>query len=446
MSDESTQDRVTRELKQAVESGLLPKNLQTKANQLLEKLETPVRIALIGRPKTGKTAILNLLVGQDVIPDGATLPTMTLCYGDKQEAECTLPDGSTVTLKNPSVDKILGQNPVYFELRMPLPALKKISVLEVVAPDDINAIHRASHWASKRAEVVLWCSRDFGDTDQRIWATMPPVIQDHALLMLTHADVLRDAGQLKDTAVSLRETFGHLFDKVLPIDGRSAVLARRDDGTVDRDRMRESGGLALISTILKKVSLGRQAAVDMAEVMLLKNAEALASLFPHYAPAQDPKPSAETEKAAPQDAPQDQQPIETPDGETWAPQVVPFARDNSRDNAAVLGAETIAAFQTVIARTEAKAEALLATLGDDGSCSDAATMMAEAVDHVLWLCDYLNGHGDDADAPLQRARDSAFDAADLTQLMQMERNDAAAEEAIALILQLKRELQADLAA
>ena len=65
---------------------------------------------------------------------------------------------------------------------------------------------------------------------------------------------------------------------------------------------------------------------------------------------------------------------------------------------------------------------------------------------MQWLCDYLNDHGDPHDEPLLRARDTAFDAADLVLLMQMEKRDSAALEAVSLMLQVKRELQADLAA
>jgi hypothetical protein len=65
---------------------------------------------------------------------------------------------------------------------------------------------------------------------------------------------------------------------------------------------------------------------------------------------------------------------------------------------------------------------------------------------LQWLCDFLADNGDDTDPLIQRARDTAFDAADLVQLMQMEKRDSAAIEAVSLLLQVKRELQADLAA
>jgi len=68
------------------------------------------------------------------------------------------------------------------------------------------------------------------------------------------------------------------------------------------------------------------------------------------------------------------------------------------------------------------------------------------VEHLQWLSEYLNANGDDADPALTRVRDTAMDAADLVQLMQMEKRDSAAVEALSLMIQIKHELQADLAA
>ena len=60
MSNQSLGNRVQAELAQAVASGLLPNSVQQKAEQLLTRLQKPVRLALLGMPGSGKSAILNL--------------------------------------------------------------------------------------------------------------------------------------------------------------------------------------------------------------------------------------------------------------------------------------------------------------------------------------------------------------------------------------------------
>ena len=99
----------------------------------------------------------------------------------------------------------------------------------------------------------------------------------------------------------------------------------------------------------------------------------------------------------------------------------------------------------MISYIEENGAGMVSAIEGDGEAG-RADVIALAVEHIQWLCDYLNENGEVADASLQRTRDSAYDAADLVQLMEMEKRDSAALEAVSLMLQIKRELQADLAA
>lgn len=489
MSNQSLGNRVQTELKQAVLSGLLPDSDHEKAELLLERLQKPVRLAILGMPESGKSRLLNLLVGADVIPQGVHLPTLQLVYGDSEKSVCTLADGSKEEFNAVDADMIAGLSPVFVEMQMPLPALNKISVLEVVAPNDTNAVHRASQWASKRTDVALWCTRGFTEPEQRIWATMPDLIKDHAFCMVTHADFLKAQGLYEAAVGAISAAAGDEFNAVLAIATNQALSARRADGTVDKDVMRESGGSALISAVLKQVERGRQSAVDQGDILLHQHADLLAPLKDApVAPAPAPEPEVEPEPAAPVAAPEKAQ-AEAPKATAAPAETKPATRDAisrlreiaarknvSRDLAfeeAAKPAETPAAepepeaapeeeapvevaaeplqpatrdaYEHVIAYLEERGAELASVLekqGEDGP----AEVMTMAVDQIQWLCDYLNENGDAADASLQRTRDTAFDAADMVQLMQMEKQGTAALEAISLMLQIKRELQADLAA
>ncbi|MGJ8587880.1 MAG: hypothetical protein ACSHXW_06970 [Yoonia sp.] len=492
MSNQSLGNRVQTELKQAVLSGLLPDSDHEKAEVLLERLQKPVRLAILGMPESGKSRLLNLLVGADVIPQGVHLPTLQLIYGESEKSVCTLPDGSKEEFNSVDADMIAGLSPVFIEMQMPLPALNKISVLEVVAPNDTNAVHRASQWASKRSDVALWCTRGFTEPEQRIWATMPDLIKDHAFCMVTHADFLKAQGLYEAAVGAITAAAGDDFNAVLAIATNQALAARHADGTVDKDAMRESGGSALISAVLKQVERGRQSAVDQADVLLHQYADLLAPVkdapvAPDVSPAPEPAPKPEPEVAKEPAAPvAPPEKTEAPKGSAPA-ETKPATRDAisrlreiaarknvSRDLAfeeATKPAETPApepeaeapvevavetaaeplqpatrdAYEHVIAYLEERGAELATVLEDQGE-DGPAEVMTMAVDQIQWLCDYLNENGDAADLSLQRTRDTAYDAADMVQLMQMEKQGSAALEAISLMLQIKRELQADLAA
>lgn len=445
MSNRSLGARVEEQLAQAVASGRLPASVHEKAEHLLTRLQKPVRVALMGHPGAGKTTLLNLLLGTMAISNTAPLPTFQLLYGEEEKTVCTLADGTKKTLPHADADKVAALSPAYVEMFLPLPALGKISILEVVAPDDPTALARASGWASKRCEVALWCTQTFDRHEQAAWAPMPDILKDHAFLMLTKADFLEANGMMDNTMDAIRAVASDEFSQIMPIATKRAIAARRPNGTVDKDLMRSSGGLALISAVLKQVEMGRQSAVDMADILLHQHADYLKSDEPKpekgpvaaESPKQEP---AEPEKVAATTVAE----AETPEP-VATPKVAEVSEASEEPNVVTLRPASREAYEAAVSYIVKESHALI-DLAEKAGDAAPSKIIAKAVEHLQWLSDHLNDNGDDADAALQAARDAAFDAADLVQLMQMEKRDSAAVEALSLLLQLKHELQADLAA
>lgn len=441
MSNRSLAARVQEDLAQAVASGLLPASVQERAEKLLERLKTPVRVSLLGLPGSGKSTVLNLLLGAIAVPVNVPFPTLQLTYGDPAQSICTLPNGTKETVPHANGKTIADLSPAFVEMQMPLPALGKISLLEVVTPDDPLALDRSSQWAAKRSDVAIWCTGNFNEVEQSLWARMPDHLKDHSFLMVTRADVLIAMNELDATMDAIEEVARDEFTQILPIASKQAIAARRPNGTVDKALMRSSGGSALISAVLKQVDMGRQTAVDLADILLHQHADELKPL--KDAPAEPvvaaapPKPA--TTSAPEQPKPRVAAPLSDP---RVAPEVVATA---PKSTAPALQPATREAYENAVSYilTNSQEMADLVTDGDDDV---PRKIIAKAVEQVQWLSDYLMENGDDMDDLLQQTRDAAMDAADLVQLMQMEKRDSAAIEAVSLLLQLKHELQADLVA
>jgi hypothetical protein len=388
-------------LRRLLAAGHLPAKAEATARQLCDRLDKPVRVTLLGKKAVGKSTLRDFLAGAPVLPDRLRLPTLELSYADQAGVTCTLPDGSTRIMAGDDLAAVAALSPVFVQLRLPLPSLQRITILDIAGPDDTTALHRASRWAATRSDIILWCSDNFDDGEQAIWATMPDTIKDHGFLLMTKADILRARDRLDAMLAQAAMVARDEFHQIMAIATPDAIAARRADGSVDKDALRDSGGLALIGALLKVVDQGKEAARDAA-IQLLQ----------HY-----PPPAAHP--AAPVAAPEPPAPIAEP-----AP---PAAK--------------ISVYQQALDHITGQCATLAA-----GPQPAPAAIITAIVAQLEWVCDALHDPTLPADDSLRATQTMAQDAADLAQLMAMEKRDSAAIEAASLLIQVKHELAARLAA
>ncbi len=260
-------------LGRALDRGQLPAGGPAEAaERLIERLERPARVAILGMPGAGKTAVLNLLAGETVVPEDLALPTVLVQRGGEARMICTLADGSSEVIDGTDLADTVELQPALVTLECDLPALSVISLLEVAAGPSEQDQRRAMAWAGKRADIVVWCSTAFLPREQMLWEALPDQTKDNGFLLVTKTDLIGAHEAVAGVVKRIEARAGQEFRRVLPISVLEAGRALLPDGTVDREKFRDSGASAVISAIKSRVDMARKADAATAEALLQRHA------------------------------------------------------------------------------------------------------------------------------------------------------------------------------
>ncbi|GFE64452.1 hypothetical protein [Litoreibacter roseus] len=271
MTEPLSPEAATKRLERALASANLPSKAIENGARLLTRLSQPVRVTVFGTAGAGKSSLVNLLVGQQIIPAGLRLPTLELRYGAEAKTICTLGDGSTATLDGIALQEAANMAPVLVAVEADLPALRKISLLEVAAGGDERDHMKAVAWACRRTDIAIWCTQAFAPNERKIWHSVPDALRDHGFLVVTKADIASEKGVLKSHLQALEGVAADWFLKILPLATLEALAANAPDGQLNRDMFKASGAPALISGVKKQVDAGQRASLDQVELFLARH-------------------------------------------------------------------------------------------------------------------------------------------------------------------------------
>ncbi|MEM7490221.1 MAG: hypothetical protein AAF390_13955, partial [Pseudomonadota bacterium] len=290
-------DKVINALRHALDGDSLPERARGRAQGMLDALVDPVRVSVIGPPDTGKTTIVNLLAGEEIVPRSLTLGVTKLVHGPFSRAIITMRDGGKHIVDDPRTLSQLARNdPAMTQLQAPLKSLRTISLTELSLPPGNQARRKALEWISSQTDFTIWCTQSFDDGERLAWGSAPDRMRDASLLLRTRADQI-DASS--DLALSRLEAVarGHFNDVQLI----SAYLARvaRGQKPLNRKVFRRSGAAALMTRLMTFVERRREGIADQAQFLLAHHALPIVMDAP---PAKD-EPEDEAPKRDPKDGP-----------------------------------------------------------------------------------------------------------------------------------------------
>lgn len=220
-------------------------------------------IALMGEFSSGKSTLLNLLVGQDMVPVKVTathLPPVWLRHGSAEPYRIDrkgrrhpvdLNRLSDVPVKDTRVIRVFSQADIL--ARCDLIDMPGISDPNLAAQDHLDILAAASG--------VIWCThaaQAWRESERAMWAAMPERLRQNSILLVTPADKLRSEEDVAKIEARLaRETNG-LFAARIFASLKTALAAQRADNPMAWEA---SGAAELVSTlesILRRVSRQRE--------------------------------------------------------------------------------------------------------------------------------------------------------------------------------------------
>lgn len=255
---------LTARLARLIETDSLSEADRGVAAQCLRRLGQPLRVTVFGTDPAHAIELVNLMVGQPILPPGIERGRIQVTNGPSLIAQAVDHDGTKRRIDGPNIGAAFEGAPARVRVYDDLPVLKKLSIL--IATDADPALLAAD--AAKTippADITLWAGATFFPQLDTVWQAMPDVLRDHSYLVLSPA---MDPSTWASVSAD--------FVDVLTVDPRAAQAAKSASSGVDKAAFKAAGGTDLVKAIKKEIDMLVQSASDAAEVLCARYAESAA--------------------------------------------------------------------------------------------------------------------------------------------------------------------------
>ena len=452
MSASTEHQKVKLALSAACTRNLFKDEQLETAQKMLARLDAPVRIGVFGGVGSGKSTLVNFLIGETILPARAGLPSIEVAHGDAIALEMTHENGKKSRFSGHDFDLAASYPSVLLRAEAPLPALKRISVLELALPESSEDQKKAVRWAANRTDIVIWTTLYYTSAEHLLWQSMPEASKDHSFLIQTKADEIGDESSRNMSLTDLRQLAEGEFSHLFQIATLDAISARNVNGGVDKQLLRSSGGIDVISAIMRQLDSGRQQLTDQALMFLYQNGvtdlDKLVPPGPDDVPPEEPevvtpkkpaakaaakpkeaKTPAKTEKPA-ADAPDDNV-VPMANGKIEATDPESFERDD-------LPKEILTRFEAATNHLVQAGRMLL-----DMDDVEPSAIVSETQEALKKASAELEADDLPQNAALDKMRKTTSDALDLVQLIQTEGSPKAAVDSAGLLLHVQRHFRTE---
>lgn len=410
-------------------------NARTQAEGYLARLEAPVRIAVAGLARSGKTSLVNLLVGEEVIPTRSrrtVMPAVILRHAAAYRTTAGWWDREDQAFDGLSLPDALALTPDIVSVGIDCDVLRDIWLMDLSDLEDSGAQANALFVLNRLADMIVWCTNaedPWTSEERHVWGLVPKLVQRRSILALTHADHL-SAGMLTPTLERLKGAVGSGFRAVLPVATAEAWRALQGEGHEPASLWASSGIEVFMVAMLELAVECRKTEIEKVRRGMAQHLEPLLSRLP-MAPQRTPDPG----PAAPVAPPRAKTPAPQPEPRLSAvPAAAPATAVPPRAAPKAPAADAVPPVPAAIQAWRKRMAALNGAL-KDGAINTDADFLTAAQDALGSYLGDLAGPGMLPDS-FGWIEDELHRAQDLLVLMQYESDERNGETAALLLAQI----------
>lgn len=213
----------------------VPLNAQNKAaiDSLLQNLDKPMKVAIIGQFSSGKSTFLNALLGQEILPSGITPVTAKVCeitYGEEVRLEIHYKNN--VIMNKPvsyleEVDEVENLKIAFYKLFVPLELLKVVSFLDTPGFNSQNESDtETTNNILESVDGIIWLTLidNVGkNSEKEILQTHVKRYSHKSLCVLNQKDRLKNEKEIETSIEYAKRAFDGFFEEVIAISAKQAL-------------------------------------------------------------------------------------------------------------------------------------------------------------------------------------------------------------------------------
>jgi Dynamin family len=237
------------------------------------QLVRPLRLAILGEFNSGKSTLVNLMVGNAPLPtlqiSNTRIPTL-LHYAPSPVVSAALRGGVSRVLTTTSE---MPAETIRIRVGMPMPYLRACEIVDFPGFADPWLSYGALDIARHPVDAAIWCTfstQAWKESESTAWRILPARIRANSLLAVTNKDLLA-GDQMAKLMARIRKAAGGDFKEIALISALEARKGLSDRGEIgDPALWRASGAESFYGGVQRLLSAIRQHRLEKAKALTSK--------------------------------------------------------------------------------------------------------------------------------------------------------------------------------